>query len=475
MTNHDTYLIAHLMRRAGFGAPHEELVRLTDMGYEATVEELLHPEDQPELEMDVMNRYMGWRDLGYLAANQGYWTYRMVNSPRQLEEKMCLFWHGIFCVGDSKCMAPHNIQLQLDQFRDHGFGSFEAILNYLATNPAMLYYLDNQLSHKEAVNENWGRELLELFSMGVGMDDHPNYTEDDVKACAQAFTGWTIGNGLPRYPYGRYYNQFLYNQSDHINEQKTFLGETGNFNGEDVIRIISKQPATARFVSRHLYNYFVADEVPVPQWSETDPRDPKAIDFIAESYHKNNHSIKAILRDVFNSDFFKNSAFLRVKSPVELVIGTLRKTGEYQTPVGGETGIFTVMEESGFMGQKLLDPPSVEGWHTGEEWISSGSLVERVNFVTSHLGDDTHPGVKEMISKLNSITDKDSDPNSFVEACIDALGLNKIGEDTRIELVNVAREARENRNGEAKAGKIPQEVIIHMFKLIGSCKEYQLC
>ena len=160
---------------------------------------------------------------------------------------------------------------------------------------------------------------------------------------------------------------------------------------------------------------------------------------------------------------------------MELVIGTLRKTGEYQTPVGGETGIFTVMEESGFMGQKLLDPPSVEGWHSGEEWISSGSLVERVNFVTSHLGDDTHPGVKEMISKLNSITDKDSDPNSFVEACIDALGLNKIGEDTRIELVNVAREARENRNGEAKSGKIPQEVIIHMFKLIGSCKEYQLC
>ena len=144
------------MRRAGFGAPHEELVRLTNMGYEATVEELLHPKDQPDLEMDVMNRYMGWRDLGYLAANQGYWTYRMVNSPRQLEEKICLFWHGIFCVGDSKCMAPHNIMLQLDQFRDHGFGSFEAILNYLATNPAMLYYLDNQLSHKEAVNENWG-------------------------------------------------------------------------------------------------------------------------------------------------------------------------------------------------------------------------------------------------------------------------------------------------------------------------------
>ena len=346
-------------------------------------------------------------------------------------------------------------------------------------DPAMLVWLDNHDNHKDSINENYGREILELFSMGVG-----NYTEEDIKECAKAFTGWTVKNGEYMstmgfkdsiWPYGRIQWHYEFREEDHDDGEKTFLGEKGRFDGRDIIEIIAKQDATARFISRHIYNYFVADEVPVPQWSETDPRDSKAIDFIAESYHKNNHSIKAILRDVFNSDFFKNSAFLRVKSPVELVIGTLRKTGEYQTPVGGETGIFTVMEESGFMGQKLLDPPSVEGWHTGEEWISSGSLVERVNFVTSHLGDDTHPGVKEMISKLNSITDKDSDPNSFVEACIDALGLNKIGEDTRIELVNVAREARENRNGEAKAGKIPQEVIIHMFKLIGSCKEYQLC
>ena len=166
---------------------------------------------------------------------------------------------------------------------------------------------------------------------------------------------------------------------------------------------------------------------------------------------------------------------MRVKSPVELVIGTLRKTGEYQTPVGGETGIFTIMEESGFMGQKLLDPPSVEGWHTGEEWISSGSLVERVNFVTSHLGDSSQPGVKEMIVKLNSKTGKSVDPDSFVDACIDTLGLDKIGGDTRLELVNVASKAIKNVNGEEKVDNIPQEAILQMFKLIGSCREYQLC
>ena len=171
MASDDILLMAHLMRRAGFGASYGELECRAAAGYEATVEELLHPEKQPDMDMDVMERYMhGWRDMTSIMANQGYWTYRMVNSPRQLEEKICLFWHGILCVGDSKCMAANQILVQLNNFRAHGFGSFSDLLMGLASDPAMIYYLDNQLSHKEAVNENWGRELLELFSMGVGMD-----------------------------------------------------------------------------------------------------------------------------------------------------------------------------------------------------------------------------------------------------------------------------------------------------------------
>ena len=201
MARNDIALMAHLMRRAGFGSSYEELEQRVAKGYEATVEELLHPEVQPDLQMDVMNRYMhGWRDMKYLMANQGYWTYRMVNSPRQLQEKLCLFWHGIFCVGDSKCQAAFQILTQLNMFRAAGLGSFSDLLSNLSRDPAMLYYLDNQLSHKDAVNENWGRELLELFSMGVGMDGSPNYSEDDVKSCAKSFTGWTIANAIPRYP-----------------------------------------------------------------------------------------------------------------------------------------------------------------------------------------------------------------------------------------------------------------------------------
>ena len=128
--------------------------------------------------------------------------------------------------------------------------------------------------------------------MGVGMDDHANYTEDDVKACAQAFTGWTIANAIPRYPYGSYANKFLYNQFDHIEEDKTFLGESGNFNGEDVIRIIAKHPATARFVSRHLYNYFVADEPQVPAWQSIPPKDPELIKALEDEYFRSGYEIR---------------------------------------------------------------------------------------------------------------------------------------------------------------------------------------
>jgi uncharacterized protein (DUF1800 family) len=308
MATQDIALMAHLMRRAGFGASYKELETRAAKGYEATVEELLHPEDQPDISLDLLQRYFtDWKQINGLETNQTYWTYRMINTKRPLEEKICLFWHGIFCVGDSKCMSGAQILRQLNKFRRNGLGKFPYLLTELASDPAMVYYLDNQMSHKDAINENWGRELLELFSLGVGMDDHANYGEDDVKVCAQAFTGWTIGNAMPRYPYGRYEAMFLYNPDDHDEAQKTFLGETGPWNGEDVINIIAKQPAAARFVARHLYNFFVADEPQVPAWQKSPPRDPQLIKMLEDEYFRSNYDIRSMLRVLFNSDSFKNA------------------------------------------------------------------------------------------------------------------------------------------------------------------------
>ena len=470
MAEYDLALMAHLMRRAGFGASYQELQHRATVGYEATVEELLHPEDQPQLEMDVMERYMGWRDLGYLAANQGYWTYRMVNSPRQLEEKIALFWHSIFCVGDSKCMAPHNIQDQLNKFRIQGMGRFDELLLAMATDPAMLYYLDNPLSHKDSINENWGRELLELFSMGVGMDGHPNYTEDDVKACAQAFTGWTIGNAMPRYPYGRYFNQFLYNRLDHIDDQKTFLGETGNFNGDDIIRIIARQPATARFISRHLYNFFVADEPQVPAWETTPPNDPGAIKILEEEYFRSGYDIRSMLRVLFNSDFFKEARFAKVKSPSEVVCGTLRLVGDFTDP---KPRMYDAGLEIRYMGQDLLNPPTVEGWHTGKEWIDSGTLVERVNFTAGEVGRVNAPGIRDIITRLQGQA-REISPQELVEGCLDMLGGYSLMGDTRELLLDHVSDSAvgPGHSVDTTAAGFP-DLVAQLLQLIVSTQEYQ--
>ena len=458
--------MAHLMRRAGFGSSNKELLRRAALGYEATVEELLHPEEQPDLPMDVMNLYMqGWRDMEYIMANQGYWTYRMVNSQRQLEEKLCLFWHGVFCVGDSKCMAPKNILNQLNNFRAHGFDKFDNLLMHLATDPSMLYYLDNQLSHKDAVNENWGRELLELFSMGVGMDGHANYTEEDVKACAQAFTGWTIANAIPRYPYGMYDNQFLYNKTDHIDDEKTFLGETGNFNGHDVVAIIAKQPATARFIARHLYNFFVADEPQVPAWQSTPPQDPELVKAMEDEYFRSGYEIRSMLRLLFNSDSFKGARFAKVKSPSEVVCGTLRLVGDFTQP---KPQLYDAALEIMYMGQDLLNPPTVEGWHTGKEWIDSGTLVERVNFTAGEMARIESPGIRAIIDRLS----KDGASISaehLIDGCLEMLGGYQLVEETRELLLG---HAQDSASFDTSSQEFAQ-LVGQMLQLIVSTQEYQ--
>jgi uncharacterized protein (DUF1800 family) len=466
MAEKELALMAHLMRRAGFGASYEELERRAAQGYEATVEELLHPEEQPDVPMDLLQRhFIDWKQINGLESNQAHWTYRMVNSPRQLEEKMCLFWHGIFCVGNSKCNHGRQILLQLNKFRSHGMGRFPDLLLELASDPAMVYYLDNQLSHKDAINENWGRELLELFSLGVGMDGHPNYTEDDVKECARAFTGWTIGNAIPRYPFGRHEAMFLYNEFDHDDGEKNFLGETGRWNGQDIINIIARQPAAARFVSRHLYNFFVADEPQVPSWQNTPPRDPAAIKILEEEYFRSGYDIRSVLRVLLNSDFFKDSRFTKVKSPAEVVAGTLRLTGDFTTP---RPGLYPIAEEIRYMGQDLLNPPTVEGWHTGREWIDSGTLVERVNFTAAQMGDVQAPGVQNIINRLKSEGATIS-PERLLDGCLEFIGGYQLSSERRDLLLE-----------HAHAGGVLQtssdqftQRVSEMLQLVVSSQEYQ--
>src|SRR5262252_9343457 len=459
MAENDVALMAHLMRRAGFGAPYEELEARAARGYEATVEELLHPENQPDgIEMDVLERYFAeWQ--GMIAGGPNYWAWRMINSKHPLEEKIALFWHGILCTGSSKIQHNKQQQIEFDMFRHYGLGSFRDILLEISRDPGMIFYLDNCMSHKGAINENYGRELLELFSMGVGMDEHPNYTEDDVKECARAFTGWTISTPIPRYPYGVYPARFIYNPADHDDGVKTFLGETGNWNGEDIVNIIVKQPSAARFISRHMYNFFVADDVQVPAWQNTPPRDPEAIKMLEDEYFQSNYDIRAMLRVLFNADFFKNARFAKVKSPAEAVIGTMRLVGDFTTP---KPGLPSIVAEMRYMGQDLANPPTVEGWHTGKEWIDSGTLVERINFTADQVGNVNLPGVRDIIARLRAEGPTLS-PERLVDGCLELLGGYKLADETHSELVTLTRNGGELRTGDAgfpqRAAQMLQSIV----------------
>ena len=455
--------MAHLMRRAGFGATREELDRYVAMGYEATVEELIDPpQDMPAGNMTLLLRYMPNCLLpgGVPQPGQYNWMFNMITTKRPLEEKVALFWHQVFATGNSKIDNCDQMLEQLVMFRKFGMGNYREMLVELSKNPAMLYWLDNNENHRDAVNENWGRELLELFSMGVS-----NYTEVDVREASRAFTGWTIAAKLPRQPFGRFPWAFEYLAEDHDDGEKTFLGHTGDLNGEDIIDIIAKEPATARFICRHLYNFFVADEVQVPAWTIQDARDEDALEMMINAFEESGYEIKAVLRTMFNSDFFKNARYSKIKSPAEVVASTLKMVGSYQTP---EPTIPDIGPESPYMGQSLLDPPSVEGWYTGQEWINSGSLLARINFVADRVANTSLPGISAIIGHIKS--DGVNSPEELVEASLEHMGFLEVGDETMSQLLDHAKaEGNMNWNDEAAAGTRVGE----MLALVGATTEYQ--
>ena len=464
MANQDIALMAHLMRRAGFGATREELETRAARGYEATVEELLNPESDA-LDRFEMMRYQPWtwRPGTLPGMGAAEWLWFMINTKRPLEEKMVLFWHHLFATGVSKVDHYDEIQNMITMFREKGMGSYKELLLGVAQNPAMLYWLDNNDNHAGAVNENWGRELLELFSMGVG-----NYTEVDVRECSRAFTGWTMEAKLPRGPIGRHDWRFVYRPEDHDNGEKTFLGETGNLNGEDVIGIVCQHPATAGFIARHLYNYFVADEAQVPAWAVTPPLDEDAIETLTDAFVESGYDIRSTLRVLFNSDFFKNARFAKLKSPAEVVVGTMKLVGGSDFP---GPGIGDLSRQPNYMGQDLLNPPSVEGWHTGAEWINSGSLMRRINFTADMVGDVSRPGIRSMIGRIQALGD--ATPDQFVDTCLDLMGPLEVNEETRLELMDHANAGGNLSWGTQQDSAASTQRISELLQLIVSLRDYQ--
>ena len=253
---------------------------------------------------------------------------------------------------------------------------------------------------------------------------------------------------------------------------KTFLGETGRFNGEDIIDIIVRQPATARFISRHMYSFFVADEPPVPQWPYVPPRNPDAIDTLVEAYFANDHNIGAMLRVLFNSDFFKSeeSWYARVKSPAELVAGVLRLTGEFPEP---GVNIYERIAQMSFMGQRLINPPTVEGWTQGRGWIDTGNMIERINFASERLGDDSQQGVRDIVDRVLAGAGVGLSPEALVDGCLDHMGAIFLSPETHSSLVEFA-----TRDGELRVSGGPPDDgafkrVAEMVRLVGATTEFQ--
>jgi hypothetical protein len=466
MAREDIALMAHLMRRAGFGASRDELEARAANGYEATVEELLNPQAEPVDRYAFLRYHPGfWKPITSPGMGSAAWFHTLLNTQRPLEEKMVLFWHQVLATGQSKVDHWHELIAQVDMFRDLGMGNYRDLLIELAKNPAMIYWLDNCDNHSHAVNENWGRELLELFSMGVG-----NYTETDVREASRAFTGWTIALAPPRGYYNRWDWEFEYIEEDHDGSDKTFLGQTGRFNGEDIIDIVCQQSATAQFVARHLYNFFVADEVPVPAWQATTPRDPQAIETLAQAFTASHYDIRSVLRVLFRSDFFKNARFARIKSPAEVVVGLLRLAGGAEFPA---PGIGNLAKQPSYMGQDLLNPPSVEGWHTGAEWINSGTLMKRINFAADVLGDISRPGISAIVERLKS--QGDLSPEAFVDSCLDLIGPLEVRPETRQQLLDHASEEGPLGWGTEQDAATSRTRVGEMLQLIASLREFQYC
>ena len=358
----------HLLARTGFGGSPTEINRLMTMDRQAAVDSLLAgvtqrpvthpppdvlsslppPQGMKEMTVEQKKAFRQERKDEALAL-KGWWYQELLATPSPLTERMTLFWHNHFTSSYKKVKWPALLYQQNNLLRRHALGSFRDLLLQIAKDPAMILYLDTQSNRRDHPNENFARELFELFTLGEGQ-----YTEQDIKEAARAFTGWHIAL--------RHGGGFVFNRHQHDGGVKRVLGKTGLFSGDDVLSIILDQPACALHLTTKLWREFVSDQP-----------DPHEVEPVAGIFRASNYEITPLLRALFLSPQFwapENRGVL-VKSPVELIVGTTRL---FQSPIK-ETELLAKYGRR--LGQDLFDPPNVKGWPGGTRWITSTTLLNR--------------------------------------------------------------------------------------------------
>ncbi len=373
--NYDT--AAHLLNRAGFGGPPMEIEKLAGVNPDRAVSSLLDYGNIPDSWADPAwakpdpERIRKLREVHRTGTTEEkkaaekeerqlqnermvelryWWLNRMVKGPRPFQEKMVLFWHGHFATSFVKVRDAYYMWRQNELFRRLATGNWQELLTFAGKDPAMLNWLDQAQSRRPHANENYARENMELFSLGIG-----HYTESDVIQGARALTGWSLN---------RMTQQYVYRPFFHDNGIKTYLGQTGNLDGDDVIRIIVSQPQAAVFITGKLWNYF-AGQMPSPELNQA----------LAAVFRENGNNFNPFLRVMFRSEEFYDQAIVRnaVKSPVQWLVGTTRVLECDLPPARISEGVLRRL------GQDLFAPPNVKGWDGGIAWITTNTLLDRDN------------------------------------------------------------------------------------------------
>ncbi len=444
---------AHLLRRAGFGASPDEIALASRQGLASVTDALLHPERTPDPinDADLVQRLASLVPEDRRTNKQGtvflplqtvkmWWTQRMIASPHPLAEKMTLFWHGHFTSKDGG-QAGDFMMRQNQLFRANALGNFRTLTQAVSRDPEMLRYLNGSQNYKAHPNENYGRELMELYTCGIG-----NYTEDDVKAAARAFSGWNLRGG-----------EFVFNANNHDNDPKTFLGKTGNWNGDDIVDILVAHPATASRLCRQLFGFFA---YPNPE--------PHVLDALVKTYYSSGYDIRAIVGTILRSQaFYSDKArYAIIKSPAQYVVGTVKMMGldkaftlqpgditpandmasnpgaspanatDEQKQRGRRLGVLASLPLAmRSMGQDLLEPPSVKGWDGNEAWINTSTLLARINF--ANLMSQSRLAFNGEFARVTAfVREKNYSPAQYVDFLAETLGPLPLSAQTRQTIVD---------------------------------------
>lgn len=368
---------AHLLRRAGFGGTSEEIRKVQVLGPSLAVEQLLtfssddrtgdNPHDIEKTLEDALEANggkIGGAQGAAILTLQGWWLFKMLNTNQPLKEKLALFWHGHFATGLDKVRNAFALQRQNELFRRLGTDKFDSLTLQVAKDPAMLRYLDNNDNVKAHPNENFARELMELFTLGV----HGGYSEKDVQESARAFTGWAFKGGSNKDVAGYKNPEFVMMPKNHDTGVKTVLGQSGNFDGTDIVRIVTQHPSSAKFMTEKIWRYFVSEDLPEDIHLE-----------LVKVWISSKLDIRELLRFIFTSEAFyapQNRNNL-IKSPLEYVIGSLR-TLKAKLLLEQELTLVNLLASQA---QIPFYPPNVKGWDGGLEWIADTTLLNRIQFM----------------------------------------------------------------------------------------------